>query len=159
MNYMVDGFHVAELLRQEDPDAYRLLCEVPVRFENNGGDGGSALVNVAPHFELADGYDPEQAPLTAIRFSAKSGQYAPPLSPEKLEAFYSARRRFSELAHEAQNVMALQFKPGDLLIFDNQRLLHARSSIAPTDGERWVQGCYIDRDGLWLNYERWRRRV
>ena len=25
-------------------------------------------------------------------------------------------------------------------VFDNRRVLHARSQILPTDGERWVQG-------------------
>jgi len=160
MNYTVDGFYIAELLRQEDPEAFRLLCEVPVRFENNGGDNGSALVHVAPHLELEDGLSADGSQvLKAVRFSAKSGQYAPPLHPKQLTDFYRARRRFSELAHDERHVMSMQFKPGDLLIFDNQRLLHARSGIAPTDGERWVQGCYVNRDGLWLNYERWRRRA
>mmetsp|Transcript_71940 Transcript_71940/g.153775 ORF Transcript_71940/g.153775 Transcript_71940/m.153775 type:complete len:464 (-) Transcript_71940:41-1432(-) len=163
MNYMVDGFFIAEKLFQEDPEAFRLLCEVPVRFENNGGDNGSALVHVAPHFELEEGSDASKVsgmpPLRAIRFSAKSGQYAPPLRPETLRAFYRARRRFSELLHHEQHIMKLQLTPGDCLVFDNQRILHARSDIAPTDGERWVQGCYINRDGLWLNFERWRRQL
>jgi len=43
-------------------------------------------------------------------------------------------------------------------VFDNQRLLHARSAIAPTDGQRLVQGCYLNRDGVKLNYERLRRK-
>jgi len=159
MNYMVDGFDVAEQLRQEDPEAFRLLCEVPVRFEHNGGDNETALVHVAPHFELEETVQGQPSSLRAIRFSAKSGQYSPPLDLPTLRAFNRARRRFSELAHSEENVLSLQFKPGDLLFFDNQRLLHSRSEIAPTDGERWVQGCYIDRDGLWLNYERWRRRA
>jgi len=162
MNFMVDGFYIAELLREEDPEAFDLMCQVPVRFENNGGDNGSALVHVAPHFELEDGSEVAEGSrpaLRALRFSAKSGQYAPPLEPEKLAAFYRARRRFSELAHDPKHVLSLQLAPGSLLMFDNQRLLHARSSIAPTDGERWVQGCYVDRDGLWLNFERWRRRL
>ena len=38
-------------------------------------------------------------------------------------------------------------------MFDNQRLLHARSAIAPTDGQRLVQGCYLNRDGVELDSE------
>lgn len=155
LNYMVDGYYIAEKLRQEDPNAFELMSTVPVRFENNGGDGGSALVHVAPHFELGRFSDT----LQAIRFSAKSGQYAPPMDPVKAAAFYEARRRFSEMAHDAKHINSMQFQPGDCLVFDNQRILHARSQIMPTDGERWVQGCYIDRDGLWLNYERFRRQL
>lgn len=158
MNYMVDGFYIAELLKKESPEAFELLSTIPVRFENNGGDNSSALVHVAPHFELeTDGFG-KGTRLQAVRFSAKSGQYAPPLEPRVADAFYKARRRFSELAHAAKHISSMQFTPGDCVVFDNQRILHARSEILPTDGERWVQGCYIDRDGLWLNYERSRRK-
>mmetsp|Transcript_70635 Transcript_70635/g.133220 ORF Transcript_70635/g.133220 Transcript_70635/m.133220 type:complete len:434 (-) Transcript_70635:119-1420(-) len=158
LNYMVDGFYIAELLKQESPEAFELLSTIPVRFENNGGDGGSALVHVAPHFELEQGATQEGRRLQALRFSAKSGQYSPPMEKDVAAAFYKARRRFSELAHDSKHTNTMQFKPGDCVVFDNQRILHARSEILPTDGERWVQGCYIDRDGLWLNYERYRRK-
>mmetsp|Transcript_39497 Transcript_39497/g.112783 ORF Transcript_39497/g.112783 Transcript_39497/m.112783 type:complete len:424 (+) Transcript_39497:70-1341(+) len=159
MNYMVDGFYVAERLRREDPEAFELLSTIPVRFENNGGDNSSALVHVAPHFDLEDGPGAGAGKLRAIRFSSKSGQYAPPLDPVTMSAFYRARRSFSEMLHGLEHSISLQLAPGDLLVFDNQRILHARSQIAPTDGERWLQGCYMDRDGLWSNYERWRRTV
>ncbi|WP_422326832.1 TauD/TfdA family dioxygenase, partial [Trebonia sp.] len=33
------------------------------------------------------------------------------------------------------------------LIFDNTRVLHARTAFAAT-GERHLQGCYADLDGL-----------
>eukprot|EP00929_Paragymnodinium_shiwhaense_P002128 TRINITY_DN102328_c0_g1_i1.p1 TRINITY_DN102328_c0_g1~~TRINITY_DN102328_c0_g1_i1.p1 ORF type:complete len:430 (-),score=70.44 TRINITY_DN102328_c0_g1_i1:257-1546(-) len=161
-NQMVDGFAVAEQLRQEDPEGFRLMCEVPVRFENDAGGQDSALVHVAPHFTLENmfGKTSQAVPkIDSIRYSPKSGQYAPPLDPATLQAFYNARRRFSELLHDANNMISLQFRPGDLLMFNNLRVLHARSSIAPTDGERWLQGCYVDRDGLWLNFEReWRAK-
>lgn len=39
VNYAVDGFHVAEQLRLEDPEGFDLLCTVVVRFENNGANG------------------------------------------------------------------------------------------------------------------------
>ena len=31
----------------------------------------------------------------------------------------------------------------DAQIFDNRRVLHARSQILPSDGERWVQGVFF----------------
>ena len=44
----------------------------------------------------------------------------------------------------------IQFKldPGDLFIVDNLRVLHGRIGYAATGGERHLQGCYADRDGL-----------
>ncbi|CAK9080913.1 unnamed protein product [Durusdinium trenchii] len=135
------------------------IASPQVRFENNGGDGSSALVHFSPHLELDTSEDAEGIrPLKAVRFSAKSGQYAPPMDLQTTTKFYKARRRFSALAHEPKNAVVMQFKPGEILVFDNRRILHARSQILPTDGERWVQGAYIDRDGLWLAFERLRRR-
>jgi gamma-butyrobetaine dioxygenase len=36
---------------------------------------------------------------------------------------------------------------GDLVMFDNVRLLHGRTSFDPEEGLRHLQGCYIDADG------------
>lgn len=37
---------------------------------------------------------------------------------------------------------------GDLFLVDNLRVLHGRTAYAPESGERHLQGCYADRDGL-----------
>ena len=37
---------------------------------------------------------------------------------------------------------------GDLFLVDNLRVLHGRTPYAPESGERHLQGCYADRDGL-----------
>jgi gamma-butyrobetaine dioxygenase len=44
----------------------------------------------------------------------------------------------------------IQFKlgAGDLFIVDNLRVLHGRTGYAASGGERHLQGCYADRDGL-----------
>ena len=36
--------------------------------------------------------------------------------------------------------------PGDLLMMDNYRLQHGRTSYDANEGERFFQGCYIDYD-------------
>ena len=42
----------------------------------------------------------------------------------------------------------IKFKlmPGDLLMMDNYRLLHGRTEFNPNEGNRFLQGCYIDYD-------------
>ncbi|CAE7320000.1 unnamed protein product [Symbiodinium sp. KB8] len=146
INYLVDGFHIAETLKKESREDFDMLSQIPVRFENNGGDGTSALIHITPHLELEHPSPSGETALKSVAFSAKSGQYAPALEPDVAAKFYKARRRFSELMHEPRFAVSMQFQPGDILVFDNRRVLHARSHILPSDGERWVQGCYIDRD-------------
>ena len=36
--------------------------------------------------------------------------------------------------------------PGDLLMMDNYRLLHGRTTYDANEGKRFLQGCYIDYD-------------
>ncbi|CAE7591767.1 unnamed protein product, partial [Symbiodinium necroappetens] len=52
INYLVDGFHIAETLKKESREDFDMLSQIPVRFENNGGDGTSALIHITPHLEL-----------------------------------------------------------------------------------------------------------
>jgi hypothetical protein len=74
-----------------------------------------------------------------------------------MDVFFQARRRFSELVHDPKMGIAMQLRPGDIIVFDNKRLLHSRGAIAPTDRERHLQGCYMDGDGVKVNHERLRR--
>eukprot|EP00401_Gymnodinium_catenatum_P038207 CAMPEP_0117488900 /NCGR_PEP_ID=MMETSP0784-20121206/16753_1 /TAXON_ID=39447 /ORGANISM="" /LENGTH=721 /DNA_ID=CAMNT_0005283601 /DNA_START=87 /DNA_END=2252 /DNA_ORIENTATION=- len=151
MNYLVDGAFVAEKLREEHPEDFKLLAEVTVRFENNGGDGSTGLVNFGKIIELEGDL---QSSVRAINFSTKSGMYAPPLDASVLDRFFKARRRFSEMLHHENHAVSLQLRPGDILLFDNRRVLHARSAIQPGDGFRWLQGCYVHREGLRAAYAR-----
>jgi DUF971 family protein len=41
----------------------------------------------------------------------------------------------------------LRLAPGDCLVFDNTRVMHARTAFSVTGG-RHLQGCYADLDGL-----------
>ena len=54
-------------------------------------------------------------------------------------------------------LLRLRLSPGDCLIFDNTRVLHARTALAAT-GERHLQGCYADLDGLLSTLAVLRRR-
>jgi predicted HD phosphohydrolase/alpha-ketoglutarate-dependent taurine dioxygenase len=166
MNAFVDGFAVLQRMADETPDLFDALTDTPVRFENDGGDASSAIWHVAPHVELKPEYrNPGNTPrcrgaacVLAIRFSPKSGGYSPaPGSATEMDVFFKARRRLSELLHDETMGISMQLRPGDIIVFDNTRLLHSRSAIVASDGERHVQGCYMDRDGVKLNHERLRR--
>ena len=47
-----------------------------------------------------------------------------------------------------KNQYRIEFKllPGDLLMMDNHRLLHGRTSYDVSEGKRYLKGCYIDHD-------------
>ena len=51
--------------------------------------------------------------------------------------------------HRRSAAFGFEFKmaPGELSVVDNQRVLHARRAFSGA-GERWLQGCDVDEDGL-----------
>jgi len=164
-NTFSDGFAVARKMYEEDPEAFQLLSETILRWENNGGDDQSSLVNFAPIIEIhklqpgtsqvdsSAGKTPCPR-LKAINFSTKSGGYAPMLPGKTLEAFYAAKRKYAQMIHSAEYIIKLQLFPGALVIFNNRRVLHSRSQILPSDGVRVLEGCYMNQDGVEYNYER-----
>ena len=67
---------------------------------------------------------------------------------EQVAPAYRAFKRFLSMTYEDRYRMTFEYAPGDLLIFDNRRVLHARTAFDPSTGPRHLQGTYIDRDDL-----------
>lgn len=42
------------------------------------------------------------------------------------------------------------------MLFDNRRILHGRGFVQ-SDVPRFVQGCYVNRDGLWYQFAKAQR--
>jgi gamma-butyrobetaine dioxygenase len=61
---------------------------------------------------------------------------------------YEAMARFHTLGADPAFQIESAFVPGDAVIFDNRRMLHARSAYDPTAGMRRLRGCYFDPDDL-----------
>ncbi|APC17142.1 gamma-butyrobetaine hydroxylase [Pseudomonas frederiksbergensis] len=136
----VDGFAIADALRQEDPEAFRALCEIPVEFRNK--DRHSDYRCLAPIIALdALGQVSEIRMANFLRgpFDA---------SVEQMPKLYRAYRRFIAMTRETCFRHMTRLNPGEMWCFDNRRTLHARNAFDPASGARHFQGCYIDRDEL-----------
>jgi gamma-butyrobetaine dioxygenase len=138
---LVDGFMAAERLRCEDPAGFDLLARHPARFEYAGAPG-VRLRSKRPMIEL--GPDGE---LIGTRFNNRSAAVFVDVPYDDMAAFYAAYRRLAELIGDPALTLRFRLEPGDLFIVDNLRVLHARDAFSG-GGERWLQGCYADRDGL-----------
>jgi gamma-butyrobetaine dioxygenase len=66
---------------------------------------------------------------------------------ERLETWYDAYLRFYERLHADGCAFERRLAPGELVIFDNRRILHGRRAFQ-RGGERWLRGAYADADGL-----------
>ena len=138
LSTLVDGFTVTQKLKKDFPDFYKILSEIKVRFQFI--DQSVVLEDWAEMIQLDEnGY------FKQVRFSPRL-DFVPLIDKEKLELYYSARKKISELYNS--NLYRIEFKlsPGDLLMMDNYRLLHGRTSYDANEGNRFLQGCYIDYD-------------
>ena len=46
-----------------------------------------------------------------------------------------------------RRAIELTLAAGDAIVFDNRRVLHARTGFDPSEG-RHLQGCYVDIDAI-----------
>jgi gamma-butyrobetaine dioxygenase len=138
---IVDGFKVAQRLQAETPRGFALLSGYCARFDYSGSSG-VRLRSKRPLIEL--GPDGE---LIAVRFNNRSAAPFIDIPYDDMDDYYNAYRRMAELIEDPDLSFRFQLAPGDLFIVDNLRVLHARDAFTG-GGERWLQGCYADKDGL-----------
>jgi gamma-butyrobetaine dioxygenase len=136
----VDGFAVAEALRDEDPALFEILSTTPVEFRNKARRSDYRCR--APVI----GLDTEGA-VSEVRV-ANFLRAPVDLAPAAMRPFYRAYRRFSQLTTDPRFLVETRLDAGEMWTFDNRRVLHARAEFDPTSGHRHFQGCYLDRDEL-----------
>jgi gamma-butyrobetaine dioxygenase len=136
-NLFADGFAIAAALRATDPDTFELLASTPVDFEYRSRD--ALLQSAQPLIRLDSRGD-----CIAVHYNSRSIAPLPAGAPG-LAAFYAAYRRFAQLLREPQFQMTVRLAPGELVVFDNWRILHARTSFRAA---RHLQGCYLTRDSV-----------
>jgi gamma-butyrobetaine dioxygenase len=136
---LVDGFAAARELRATDRESFAVLAATPVPFGYRDADtelrASEPLIQLSPRGRVR-----------GIRFNNRSAQ--PVRRPDaQVTAFYVAYARWAALLARPERQLNLRLAPGDCLIFDNTRILHARTAFSGTGG-RHLQGCYADLDGL-----------
>jgi gamma-butyrobetaine dioxygenase len=144
MSLFLDGVAVANDLRAEDPEAFRLLAETDIPYYCEHDDynmrarqkvielddaGEVSGVTISQH--MADIFDLPQ------RF---------------LDAYYPAFCKFGRMLQDDKYVMRFRLAAGECIVFDNHRIVHGRAAYNATSGERYLRGCYCDRGEMRSTY-------
>lgn len=140
-NMVVDGFRAAQRLRDANPDGFSLLSRYCARFEYAGSDG-VCLRSRRPMIELAP-----DGELIGIRFNNRSTAAISDVPYDDMAGYYAAHRQLAEIIDDPAMEVTFKLAPGECFIVDNTRVLHARKGYSGS-GNRWLQGCYADKDGL-----------
>jgi hypothetical protein len=136
----LDGFAVAEQLRREDPAAFKLLCNVPVAHQDITDKWD--LRATFPTLSL----DARDGKLDKVVFNERTRdswrQWAPDVAPARASAaaaasvsatspaFYAALRKYELLVEDARFHVTTPLQPGELVLFDNKRIMHSRTRFS-----------------------------
>ncbi len=138
-NVLIDGFRIAEILRREAPDDYRLLTEVAVPGQYIDEGRGIHLMARRPLFRLDDSG-------RLVQLSYNNYDRAPfSLPAERKRAFYRALAKFNALCRDESLQHRRRLLPGSVLLFDNWRVLHARDAYT---GYRRLAGVYLNKEDV-----------
>ena len=135
---LVDGYTVTEDLKKKNPDFYKILTEINVKFKFI--DQEVVLESWSKLIELNQNKRFKQ-----VRFSPRL-DFVPILDKESLDLYYRARKKISEMYNSDKYRIEFKLRPKDLLMMDNHRLLHGRTAYETKEGKRFLKGCYIDYD-------------
>jgi gamma-butyrobetaine dioxygenase len=136
---LVDGCFVAEVLRSGHPEAFAVLSTVPAAFHRTLQEG-RAFHAIGPiiatdrdgHFEGFRLLDRGMAPLD--------------VPEDQVVPFYDALRLLLNLLYDTRNQLTVKIAAGEMLVFNNQRLLHGRTAFDPTTSHRHIRSCNVDLD-------------
>ncbi len=135
-----DAYRIAEDLRRDEPGPFASLTGDVWTFNNRSGT--SDYRASGPIIET----DQNQR-ITGVRYT--TWLRAPLRAPLEVQArAYHAVRAFAARAQDPAYQMVFAYRPGDLLAFDNRRVLHGRRGYDAAGGTRFIEGIYADRDDL-----------
>jgi trimethyllysine dioxygenase len=132
---LVDGFKVAQTIRDSDPAAFDILTEVKVP-AHYLGDGVHLR---AEHPVIGLDHNADFAQISYNNYDR-----APfTLAPARMTEFYRALALFNRLINDPTYEISMRLLPGTVLLFDNWRALHGRHAFR---GHRHMCGAYLNME-------------
>ncbi|GFR68307.1 gamma-butyrobetaine dioxygenase-like isoform X1 [Elysia marginata] len=137
----LDVFDMADKFRVMYPDLFQTLTQVPATFQKVHYDRNLPvhLVNQKPHIKLN-----HLGEVCAV-------YWAPPfegplaVDANDVEKYYLAYETFAKLLEKGK-LLRYHLRPGDLVVFNNLRMLHGRDGFKTNGGARRLRGCYLNID-------------
>lgn len=138
-NVLIDGFRIAEIMRHDSPEDFRLLTEVAIPGQYIDEGRGIHLMARRPLLRLDDSG-------VLVQLSYNNYDRAPfTLPAARQRAFYRALGKFNARVVDPTLQHRRRLLPGSVLLFDNWRVLHARDAYT---GYRRLAGVYLNKEDV-----------
>lgn len=140
---VVDGFNVAQKLKTLDQDAFHCLTTQRIDFTDTGEDYCDFSLQSKHTVIDVD----SEGNVTKINLNNATRDSVLDLPLVQVQRFYRSLRAFEDLLNREDHVLSFKMQRGDILTFDNWRLLHGRGGfVSNPERPRFLEGCYLDWD-------------
>ncbi len=136
---LMDGLLLAETFRKREPEAFEILCTIPARFNRTLKEGRAFEIQAPIISRNRDGM------VTGVRILDR-GMAPVDVRLDQVQPFYSALRKLLTMIYAGEEMITVKLLPGEMLVFNNQRLLHGRTGFDPSKSRRHVRSCNVDLD-------------
>ena len=137
---LTDGFKVAHDIKRQFPTHYKTLTSAKWCHANRAG--ATDYRWSAPIIGLDDRGEPLEVRLLPFSRAPLQADY------KDMDSIYAALVCFMNLINSSDYQISFPLAAGDLIMFDNRRVLHGRSEFYPKTGDRALRGTYIERDDV-----------
>lgn len=153
---LIDAFAAAERVRDEAPWAFDVLSRVPATFiKDHSRRAQPVLLSYQrPHLAI----DPRSRRLTSVFWSPPFEGPLVGLALADVDAYYAAYRVL-HAAIDAAPHWQRRMAPGQMLVFNNRRMLHGRTGFELHGGVRHLRGGYVNIDEFANTFNLLRRAV
>lgn len=141
---LIDAFAVAEALREALPATFATLSTLPATFlKDHSRRARPVLLSYQrPHLAV----DPRDQRLTGVFWSPPFEGPVRGFTPSEVDAYYAAYAAL-HAAIDAAPKWEGRMQPGEMLVFNNRRMLHGRQAFEATaGGGRHLRGGYVNID-------------
>uniref|UniRef100_A0A8D0GFW6 gamma-butyrobetaine dioxygenase n=1 Tax=Sphenodon punctatus TaxID=8508 RepID=A0A8D0GFW6_SPHPU len=137
---VVDGFHVANKLKEQNLQAFQILSSTLVDFTDIGVDFCDFSMQCKQRIL-------DIGQVIRINYNNATRDTVFDIPVEKVQPFYASLKNFVYLLNSPEHTFTYKMKPGDIVTFDNWRLLHGRQSYqSGREISRHLEGAYADWD-------------
>ncbi|XP_061830823.1 gamma-butyrobetaine dioxygenase [Nerophis lumbriciformis] len=153
---VVDGFHTAKQLQREDPEAFCTLSSLLVDFTDTGTDYCDFMLQSKKSIIDVNA----QGRVVRINYNNATRDSVLDFPLYQVQPFYRALKAYVNVMNRPENMVTYKMEPGDIVTFDNWRLLHGRRHyVSRPDRLRHLEGAYLDWDEVMSRLRILRRAV
>ena len=148
-NQFLDTFYVSEQLRERFAEDFATLTRVPATFQkiHYKRENPVSMTYQKPHIAVNASGD-------IIGFNWGPCHEGPlRVPPADVEPYYKAYQKLSTMLRESEAKVEYRMEQGDMISFNNRRMVHARSGFELNGGIRHLQGCYVNIDEFRSRFE------